>query len=130
MSVDPYAKMRVAAWREAVRVLLIQSMAILLIATTTMVALSGRAGLGVLLGGGIGLIANVYLAISLLGKPLLTQQASNILVSWLVKVVMTLSLLWIAMSAKIVPPLSLIAGLFGAMVAHWLAVMFWLSGRR
>jgi F0F1-type ATP synthase assembly protein I len=130
MSGDIYANLRMAAWREALRVLAIQAIALVLVAAFCALVWGKSFGLGALIGAGIGLLANVYLAIALLGKPLLSGKPSNVLVSWLVKVVLTLSLLWIAMRAKIVPPPSLIAGLFGTIVAHWLAVTFWLSGRR
>ena len=85
--------------------------------------------MGVLIGSAIGLIANVYVAVALLGRPLLQGKAGSVLISWMVKVVLTLSLLWIALRAQIAPPPSLIAGLFGAIVAHWLAVTFWLRKR-
>jgi F0F1-type ATP synthase assembly protein I len=109
--------------------LVIQAIALVL-ATIGGVFFSRQTALGVLIGAGIGLLANAYLAVALLGKPLLTGKFGDVRVGWLIKVVLTLSLLWIAMQAKIVPPPSLIAGLFSTILAQWLAVSFWLSNRR
>jgi len=130
MGADIYANLRLAAWRQALRVLAIQSAALVIITLIGVLIWNLQVGLGALAGAGIGLLANVYLAVALLGKPLLSGKPSNVLVSWLVKVVLTLSLLWIAMRANFAPPPSLIAGLFGTIVAHWLAVTFWLNDRR
>jgi F0F1-type ATP synthase assembly protein I len=130
MSGDIYANLRLAAWREALRVLAIQAAAMVVVALVCAMIWGARVGLGALIGAGIGLLANAYLAIALLGKPLLRQKAGNVQLNWLIKVVLTLSLLWIAMRSKIVPPPSLIGGLFASIVAHWFAVTFWLNGRR
>jgi len=130
MSQDPYAKLRLAAWRDALRVLAIQALAMTLVGLMGWMAWDERVGLGALIGAAIGLFANVYSAIALLGKPLAQQQAGGVLVSWLVRVGLTVSLLIVAMRAKFVPPLSLIAGLGVVIIAHWIAVSFWLSGRR
>jgi len=130
MSQDPYAKLRLAAWRDALRVLAIQALAMLLIGIVCALIWGRLAALGAAIGAGIGLIANVYSAIALLGKPLARQQASGVLVSWLVRVGLIVSLLIIAMRMKVVPPLSLIVGLATISLAHWVAVSFWLSGRR
>ena len=129
MAADPFANLRLAAWRDALRVLAIQAVALVL-ATICGFAWSKQTALGVLTGAGIGLLANAYLAIALLGKPLLTGKFGDVRVGWSIKVILTLSLLWIAMRAKFAPPPSLIAGLFSTIVAQWLAVSFWLSGRR
>jgi len=125
---DQFANLRLAAWRDALRLLAIQAVALVL-ATVAGLALSKQVALGVLIGAAIGLLANAFLAVVLVGKPLFTGRFSDVRVGWLIKVVLTLSLLWIAMQAKIVPPPSLIAGLFSTILAQWLAVSFWLSNR-
>jgi F0F1-type ATP synthase assembly protein I len=110
------------------RILAIQAVALVLVAVGGLLW-SGQVALGALIGAAIGLLANAYLAFAMVGKPLLTGRFGDVRMSWLIKVVLTLSLLWIAMQANIVPPPSLIAGLFATLVAQWLAVSFWLRGR-
>ena len=129
MSADVYANMRMASWREALRVLAIQFAALVLVTVVAIVCWNAKAGLGALIGAGIVLIANAYFAIALLGKPLLTGVFGDVRVSWTIKVGITLGLLWVAMRANIVHPASLIAGLVSTMAAQWLAVSFWLSRR-
>lgn len=130
VTLDPHARLRAAEWRDARRVLLGQMAALLLIVVATTVGWGGTAGLGALLGAGIGVLANVYLAVALLGKPLARRKAGNVLISWFVKVMLTLSLLLLVMRMKIVPPPAIIAGLVSAIVGHWVAVSFRFSGRR
>jgi hypothetical protein len=103
--------------------------AALVLATIGGLAFSPQTALGILIGAAIGLLANAYLAFALIGKPMLTGKFGDVRVGWLIKVVLTLSLLWIAMQSKIASPPSLIAGLFSTIFAQWLAVSFWL-GRR
>lgn len=129
MHADSYANLRLAAWRDALRVLAIQAMALVIVSVSGL-AWSKQVALGVLIGAAIGLLANAYLAFALLGKPLLTGKFGDVRVGWMVKVMLTIGLLWAAMQLKIAPPPSLIAGLFATMVAQWLAVSFWLRGRR
>jgi len=130
MSADIYANLRMAAWRDALRVLAVQAAALVVVAVVGAVIWDKQVGLGALIGAGIGLLANVYLAVALLGKPLLSGKPGSVLLSWLIRVGLTLSLLIIAMRANVAPPLSLIAGLAMMSLAHWLTVSFWLRGRR
>ena len=129
MTADPFANLRLAAWRDALRVLAIQAVALVL-ATIGGLAFSPQTALGVLIGAAIGLLANAYLAFALIGKPLMTGKFGDVRIGWLIKVVMTLGLLWVAMQSKVASPPSLIAGLVATIFAQWLAVSFWLSGRR
>jgi F0F1-type ATP synthase assembly protein I len=128
MSQDPYAKLRLAAWRDALRVLAIQAIALVIVAIGGL-AFGKQVAVGALIGAAIGLITNAYLAFAMLGKPLFTGKFGDPRLSWMIKVVLTLSLLWAAMHLKVAPPPSLIAGYVATMVAQWLAVSFWL-GRR
>jgi hypothetical protein len=105
--------------------LAIQAVALVL-ATIGGLAFSRQTALGVLIGAAIGLLANAYLAVILLGKPLLTGIFGDVRIGWLIKVVLTLSLLWVAMHTKVAPPPALVAGLFSSILAQWLAVSFWL----
>ena len=125
MPADPFANLRLAAWRDALRVLAIQAVALVL-ATIGGLAFSRQTALGVLIGAAIGILANAYLAVVLLGKPLLTGIFGDVRVGWLIKVVLTMSLLWVAMRTKVAPPPALVAGLFSTILAQWLAVSFWL----
>ena len=126
---DRFANLRRAAWRDALRVLTIQLVALVLASGLALIW-GPQVALGVLVGALVGFIANVYLAFAMLGKPLLVGRFGDVRVSWFIKVVLTLSLLAIAMRAKIAPPPALVAGLFATIVAQWLAVSFWLRGRR
>jgi len=126
---DIFANLRLAAWRDALRVLAIQAFALVIVSVIGL-AWGTQIALGVLIGAAIGLLANAYLAFALLGKPLLTGKFGDVRLGWVVKVMLTIGLLWAAMQTKIAPPPSLIAGLFATMLAQWLAVSFWLRGRR
>jgi hypothetical protein len=130
MNADMYANLRLAAWRDALKVLAAQALAMVAIAAIAWLGWGIEAALGVFVGAAIGLIANVYLALALLGKPLLSGKPGSVIVSWLIRVGLTVGLLIVAMRAQIAPPLALIVGLAAISLAHWLAVSFWLSGRR
>jgi F0F1-type ATP synthase assembly protein I len=130
MSANNFANLRLAAWREALRVLAVQTIAMLALGGVATVVWDVQAGLGALIGAGIGLLANAYFAFALVGKPLLTGRSGDVLLSWAIKVMLTLGLLWIAMRTKIAAPPALVAGYAGSLVAHWMAGMFWLRGHR
>jgi Ca2+/H+ antiporter len=130
MTADMYANLRLAAWRDALKVLAAQALAMVTVAAVAWLGWDRSAALGVFIGAAIGLIANVYLALALLGKPLLSGKPGSVIVSWLIRVGLTVGLLIIAMRAQVAPPLALILGLAAISLAHWLAVSFWLSGRR
>jgi len=101
----------------------------LVLATIGGLFFSPQTALGVFVGAAIGLLANAYLAFALIGKPLLTGKYGDVRVGWLIKVVVTLSLMWVAMQSKVASPPSLIAGLVATIFAQWLAVSFWLRRR-
>lgn len=81
-----------------------------------------RAGVSVLVGGGIGLLWTVYMAATLF-----RHSASHgtrlsflgFLGGWVIKVALNLCLLVIAFRSKVLIPPAVLAGLFGAMVAYW-----------
>lgn len=130
MSADRFANLRGAAWRDALRVLAIQALAAAVVFLAATVGWNARVGFGALIGAGIGLLANAYLALALLGKPLLTGKPSSILLSWLVRAGLTAGLLLIVLRMKRVPPISLITGLVAIYAAHWWAVSFGIRGSR
>lgn len=130
MHADSYANLRLAAWRDALRVLGLQ-FAALMLATLGAAAIFGlQAGVGTMIGAAIALLANAYLAIAMLGKPLLTGKPGSVVLSWLIKAGLIIGLTTIALKLRFAPPLALIAGLAAVSLAHWIAVTFWLSGRR
>ncbi len=43
--------------------------------------------------------------------------------SWLVKTVLTISLLIVALKSKVLPPLPLLAGLFASLLGYWLSLV-------
>lgn len=122
--------MRLAAWRDALRVLAAQFAALVVAALVAAAIFGWQAGLGVTIGASIALLANAYLAIAMLGKPLLTGKPGSMMLNWLVKAGLIIGLVTIALKLRIAPPLALIAGLAAVSLAHWIAVTFWLSGRR
>jgi hypothetical protein len=91
----------------------------------TAIASSGRAGVAVLVGGGISMLGSAYLGIALFkvrpgvepGKLMF-----DVFLSWAVKLGLVMSLLLIAFRSRQLPPAFLMAGLCGALVASWLAM--------
>ena len=80
-----------------------------------------------LVGGGIGLVWTVYMALVLFKHSLthgVRLSAISFFAGWLFKVVVTVSLLVIALRSKALTPLFVLAGLFGAMVAYWAWFVF------
>lgn len=130
VSPDPHAGLRAEEWRDARRVITGQAVALVVVGAAAAIGWGGSAGLGAVIGAGIGLLANVYLAVALFRKPLARRNAGSVMISWFVKVTLTLSLLLWVMRAKIVPPPAVIVGLFSAIVGHWVAVSFKFGGHR
>jgi hypothetical protein len=122
--------LRLAAWRDALRVLAAQFAALVVTALGAAAIFGWQAGLGAMIGASIALLANAYLAIAMLGKPLLTGKPGSMMLNWLVKAGLIIGLVTIALKLRIAPPLALIAGLAAVSLAQWIAVTFWLSGRR
>jgi F0F1-type ATP synthase assembly protein I len=107
-------------------VVLAQLGATALVALVSYVLAGGHAALAASVGGGIGVATTVYLAFALLRAGMAGRAdrfGIGLLVTWVVKVVLTLGLLVAAFRAKL-PPLPLLVGLFGTMVAYWLKVTF------
>jgi F0F1-type ATP synthase assembly protein I len=110
------------AARQSVRILLWQALWIGALATIFAVTLGTKAAVSALVGGGIGLVWTLYMALVLF-KHSLTYgarlSAISFFAGWLFKVVVTVSLLVIALRSKALTPLLVLMGLFGAMVAYW-----------
>jgi hypothetical protein len=52
------------------------------------------------------------------------MSALSFFAGWLFKIVMTVSLLVVALRSRALVPLAVLAGLFGAMVAYWAWFVF------
>lgn len=97
------------------------------------VALGARTGWSVLVGGAIGLVWTVYMALTLFKHSVshgAHMSAASFVWAWIIKVALTISLLVIAFRSGAFAPLGLLAGLFCAMVAYWAWVAFDLSQRK
>jgi len=115
------------AARQSVRILLWQALWIGALATIFAVTLGTKAAVSALVGGGIGLVWTLYMALVLFKHSLthgVRLSAISFFAGWLFKVVMTVSLLVIALRSKALTPLFVLAGLFGAMVSYWAWVVF------
>jgi F0F1-type ATP synthase assembly protein I len=116
-----------AAARQSLRILVWQALWIGALVTIFAVTLGARAAVSALAGGAIGLVWTVYMALVLF-KHSLTQgvrmSALSFFAGWLFKLVVTVSLLLIALRSGKFAPLWLLIGLFGAMVAYWAWFVF------
>ena len=81
--------------------------------------------MAVLIGGGIGIVAAGYLLIAMIrssarvtGRPNLV----GLLLAWVVKTTLTVSLLLIALRSKALPPPALLAGFGGSLLGYWLSL--------
>ena len=114
-----------AALRQARGIVLGQLSVIALLAGASAVIWGVRAAVAVLIGGGIGVVASGYVLIAMIrssarvtGRPNL----GGLLLTWVVKTALTISLLLIAFRSKALPPLALLAGFGGSLVGYWLSL--------
>jgi F0F1-type ATP synthase assembly protein I len=97
------------------------------LATIFAVTLGTKAAVSALVGGGIGLVWTVYMALVLFKHSLthgVRMSAMTFLAGWLFKVVVTISLLVIVLRSRMFAPPAVLAGLFGSMVAYWAWFVF------
>ena len=116
-----------AAARQSVRILLWQALWSGALATIFAVTLGTKAAVSALVGGGIGLVWTVYMALVLFKHSLthgVRLSAISFFAGWLFKIVVTVSLLVIVLRSRMFAPLAVLAGLFGAMVAYWAWFVF------
>jgi F0F1-type ATP synthase assembly protein I len=116
-----------AAARQSWRILLWQALWIVALATIFALTLGTRFAVSALVGGGIGLVWTVYMALVLFKHSLthgLRMSALSFFAGWLFKVVVTVSLLVAVLRSRMFVPLAVLAGLFGAMVAYWAWFVF------
>jgi F0F1-type ATP synthase assembly protein I len=128
MGANPYA----VAARRSLLLLAWQLGCLFVIAMVCAIALSARAAGSLLIGGGIGLVWTVYMALMLFKHSVsygARVSALSIFKAWLVKVVMTMVLLVIAFRAERLLPVAVLGGLFTSMVAYWAWFAFNLEQR-
>lgn len=116
------ANVLATAARQSVRILIWQALWSGALATIFAVTLGAKAAVSALVGGGIGLVWTAYMALVLFKHSLthgVRLSAISFFAGWLFKVVVTVSLLVIALRSKALTPPFVLAGLFGAMVAYW-----------
>lgn len=116
-----------AGARQAWQILLWQVSWVVAAAAASAVVLDARAGWSVLAGGGIGLIWTVYMALTMLrhsvdhGRRL---SAVRLFAAWLIKMVLTVSMLIVAFRSQAMAPLPLLSGLSVALIAYWAWLTF------
>lgn len=116
-----------AAARQSLQILRWQAGWIVVLAIVCAIVWGARAGWSVLAGGSIGLLWTVYMAFTLYKHSVnhgVRLSAMTFFAGWMIKVVLTISLLIIAFRSGAVAPLPLLVGLFGAMVAYWAWLTF------
>lgn len=112
------------AARRALRTLLWQLIAVLMLAAMAAVLWNVRTGVSVLAGGGIGLIWTMYMAYTLFKHSLnhgVHMTALTFVSGWLIKVALTVALLIAAFKSGALVPPAVLAGLAGALIAYGLA---------
>jgi F0F1-type ATP synthase assembly protein I len=81
-----------------------------------------NAALSILIGGAIGSIWTIYMALTLFKHSLshgVRMSPVSFLLAWVIKLGLTFGLLIIAFRSKLFAPLGLLGGLFGALLAYW-----------
>jgi ATP synthase protein I len=117
------ASILAAVRRQALQVLLWQVLSVTVLAGLCLAAKGLKEALSVLAGGGVGVVATAYMAFALLKQNEhagATRVAVSFFVGWVIKVVLTIALLWIAFRSKTMSPPLLIAGFALTFVAYWL----------
>jgi F0F1-type ATP synthase assembly protein I len=117
-----------AAARQSLRMLVWQLACLAVVAGALAMLFGARAGWSALIGGGIGSLWTVYMALILFKHSLthgVRMSAATFLFGWLMKVALTVGLLVVAFRSGRVSGLPLLAGLGTALAAYW----GWLSFR-
>ena len=110
---------------QALRILRWQAVCVGVLAIVTTIVWQPRTGAGVLVGGGIAMLPTVYIALSLFRNAASGAQsgAHSIVVGWVIKNAMTISLLVIAFRSRAFPGPALLGGLGAALFAYWLCMV-------
>jgi F0F1-type ATP synthase assembly protein I len=113
--------------REALRILAWQMGWIVAVAFVGAVAWSWQVALAIMVGGGIGSIWTIYMALTLFKHSVFhgaRMSSASFLVAWLVKLGLTIGLLVIAFRSRLFAPLGILGGLGVALVAYWVWLTF------
>jgi F0F1-type ATP synthase assembly protein I len=103
-----------------------QALSALALAVMCCVLWGAKSGWSVLTGGGIGIVSTGYMAFALLRQRAdasAAQVALSFFVGWVIKILLTIGLLWLAFRSQVMAPLSLIAGFGVTLFAFWLAAV-------
>ena len=112
--------------RQALQVLLWQALSVLGLAAVSLALWGAKTGLSVLVGGGVGIISTAYMAFALLraGPDVsATRIVIGFVVGWVIKVFLTIALLWIVLRSNAFAPLAVIAGFALTYGAFWLGAL-------
>jgi F0F1-type ATP synthase assembly protein I len=110
------------AARDALRILAWQLGWVVAIALLGAFGWGSKTALAVLVGGAIGSLWTIYMALTLFKHSLthgVRMSAASFLLAWVIKLGLTIGLLVIAFRSRIFAPLGLLCGLFGALAAYW-----------
>lgn len=116
-----------AGARQAWQILLWQVAWVVAVAVIAALAADARAGWSVLAGGGIGLIGTLHMALTMARHSVdfgMRLSPVRLFSGWLVKLVLTTSLLVIAIRSPRLTPLAVLLGLGVALVAYWARLCF------
>jgi ATP synthase protein I len=99
--------------RQAVQVLTWQTLSVLGVAAICAVLWGAKQGLSIMAGGGVGVVSSAYMAFALL-RPRADASASRIamgfFVGWVIKVLVTIALLWIVFRSQMFAPFTVVLG--------------------
>ena len=112
---------------QALRILAWQMGWIVAIAVVSAIVWDQRVALGIAVGGAIGSIWTIYMALTLFKHSLshgVRMSAVSFVLAWMIKLVLTISLLVIAFRSGLFAPLGIIGGLFVALFAYWVWLTF------
>jgi F0F1-type ATP synthase assembly protein I len=108
--------------RDALRILAWQVGWTVAVAVVGALVWGWNVALSILIGGAIGSIWTIYMALTLFKHSLshgVRMSPVSFLLAWVVKLGLTISLLIIAFRSGLFAPLGVLSGLFGAMLAYW-----------
>ena len=110
------------AAREALRILAWQMGWIVAVALVGALAWNRNVAIAIVIGGGIGSIWTIYMALTLFKHSVFhgaRMSALSFMVAWVIKLGLTIGLLIIAFRSKLFAPLGLLGGLAVALVSYW-----------
>jgi ATP synthase protein I len=106
--------------RHALQILMWQALTVAVVAVLAFVLWNARMAWSVLVGGGVGVVSTAYMAFALLrqnAQASAQRVAASFFVGWVIKVLLTIALLWIVFRSKAFAPLALLAGFATTFVA-------------